>query len=32
MIKYDIMKYLKIPDYTRDQWVTIYNAIRRNTK
>ena len=32
MIKYDIMKYLKIPDYTRDQWVTIYNTIRRNTK
>lgn len=32
MIKYDILKYLKIPNYREDQWVTISDMIRRNTK
>lgn len=30
MLKYDILKYLKVPPYTKDQWKTIINTLRRN--
>lgn len=30
MLKYDVLKYLKVPDYRRDQWKTIIDTLRRN--